>query len=64
MKPVIKFENGMLSISVVQKVDGDKDGKAAGELKLDVLLDAAEVVSEITKKDYAWLEVLLKQIKV
>lgn len=64
MKPVIKFENGMLLISANYKVDGDKDGKSAGEVVLDIKLDAAEVVSEITKKDYAWLEVLLKQIKV
>lgn len=63
MKPEVKFENGKLSIAVAYTVDADADGKASAELALQAKLDAAEIVSEIAKKDMTWLENLLAQLK-
>ena len=63
MKPEVKFEQGMLLVSAGYAVDADADGKPSAELALQAKLNAAEVVSEIAKKDLPWLEAILAQIK-
>lgn len=59
----VNFEKGKLEIAATQSVDTDHDGKSAAEVSILVKLDAAEVVSEIAKKDLPWLEALISQIK-
>lgn len=64
MKPQITFEAGKLNIQVAHVIDTDGDGKAAAEIAVQAKLDAAEVISEIAKKDMPWLENLLASLKV
>lgn len=61
--PEIKFEEGKLQISVSHTVDADQDGKASAKVSLQAEVDAAEVISEIAKKDMGWLETLLLKLK-
>lgn len=62
-KPQIKFEGGKLHVSASHTVDTDGDGKPAGTVSVSAELDAAEVISEVAKKDLPWLEALIAQIK-
>ena len=64
MKPEIKFAEGILHVDATQTTDFDHDGKPSAKIVVGVELNAAEVVSEIAKKDMAWLETLLAQLKV
>ena len=64
MKPAVKFENGQLTLQASHKVDADNDGKTSAEISLEVKLDAAEVISEVAKKDLPWLQALIATIKV
>lgn len=67
-KPEFKVENGIVTVKVMleQAFDKDVDGKKSATIKLgaDIELDAYELVTEIAKKDYAFLELILKQVKV
>lgn len=68
MKPEIKMENGLLTVKAVfeQSIDKDADGKKSAAFKVDaaIELDAYELVTEIAKKDYALVELILKQVKI
>lgn len=64
VKPEVKFEQGKLLIKAEHAVDTDGDGKPSAEVSVGLKLDAAEVVSEIAKKDLPWLEALIAQLKV
>jgi len=64
MKPEVVFEEGKLNVSFSHAVDADHDGKPSAEVAVSAKLDAAEVVSEIAKKDMTWLENLIKTLKV
>lgn len=63
-KPEVKFEAGNLLIKAGYSVDVDNDGVQSAYVGLDVKLNAAEVVSEIAKKDLPWLEALIATLKV
>jgi len=63
-KPEVKFEAGQLVIKAGYSVDADKDGIDSAYVGLDIKLSAAEVISEVAKKDLPWLEALLATLKV
>jgi len=63
MKPEIKFEEGKLKVAAAYAVNTDGDEKVAANIAVQVELDAAEIISEIAKKDYPWLEAILAGIK-
>lgn len=64
VKPEVTFVKGILEVKAAAQVDTDADGKPSLKLGLDLELDAAEIVSEIAKKDLPWLEALVSQLKV
>lgn len=51
MKPEMKMEDGVLKVFAVAGVDTDKDGQQAIGLKVELFLDAKEVVAEIVKQE-------------
>ncbi len=63
-KPVMEFKDGQLHVSASHVVDAVADGKASASINVSVVLNPAEVISEIAKKDMALLEALLAQVKV
>lgn len=65
VKPEIKFQAGKLEIAVKGlALDADKDGLESVAAEVKVVVDAAEVIGEILKKDISWLNAIIAQIKV
>jgi hypothetical protein len=64
MEKPYKIEQGIVTVELEGKYDGDKDGKQSVKGKIVLEIDAYEMVTEIAKKDYPMVELILKQLKV
>lgn len=63
-KPELKFKDGILTVTAATQADFDNDQKPSAKVAVTLEVDAYEAVTEIAKKDIAFLEAIIKQINI